>query len=77
MPKQPAIPGLRDALKKKVTRREQFLAEMEAVVSWGRLIALMAPHYPKAGPKGGRPSMPMETMLQVYFLQNAADDQRG
>ena len=77
MPKQPAIPGLRDALKKKVTRREQFLAEMEAVVSWGRLIALMAPHYPKAGPKGGRPPMPMETMLQVYFLQNAADDQRG
>ena len=31
MPKQPAIPGLRDAMKKKVTRREQFLAEMEAV----------------------------------------------
>ena len=29
MPKQPVIPGLRDALKKKVTRREQFLAEME------------------------------------------------
>jgi IS5 family transposase len=30
MPKQPAIPGLRDAMKKKVTRREQFLAEMDA-----------------------------------------------
>jgi hypothetical protein len=30
MPKQPAIPGLRDAMKKKVTRREQFLAESEA-----------------------------------------------
>ena len=35
MPKQPAIPGLRDAMKKKVTRREQFLAEMDAVVPWG------------------------------------------
>lgn len=32
MPKQTAIPGLRDAMKKKVTWREQFLAEMEAVV---------------------------------------------
>ena len=32
MPKQPAVPGLRDAMKKKVTRREQFLAEMDAVV---------------------------------------------
>jgi len=70
MPKQPAIPGLRDAMKKKVTRREQFLAEMEAVVPWTRLQALIAPHYPKAGPKGGRPPMALETMLRVYFLQN-------
>jgi hypothetical protein len=53
MPKQPAFPGLLDAMKKKVTRREQFLAEMEAVVPWGRLLALIAPHYPKVGPKGG------------------------
>ncbi len=70
MPKQSAIPGLRDAMKKKVTRREQFLAEMDAVVPWGRLLALIEPHYPKAGPKGGRPPMPLETMLRVYFLQN-------
>jgi len=48
MPKQPAIPGLRDTMKKKVTRREQFLTEMEAVVPWGRLIGLVAPRYPKA-----------------------------
>jgi IS5 family transposase len=70
MPKQPAIPGLRDAMKKKVTRREQFLAEMDAVVPWAPLLALIAPHYPKAGSKGGRPPMPLETMLRVYFLQN-------
>ena len=38
MPKQPAFPGLRDAMKKKVTRREQFLAEMDAVVPWGQVI---------------------------------------
>ena len=70
MPKQPAFPGLRHAMKKKVTRREQFLAEMDAVVPWVRLLALIAPHYPKVGPKGGRPPMPLETMLRVYFLQN-------
>ena len=40
MPKQPAIPGLRDAMKKKVTRREMFLSEMDAVVPWTRLLAL-------------------------------------
>jgi IS5 family transposase len=70
MPKQPAIPDLRNAMKNKVTRRELFLTEMEAVVPWTRLLALIAPHYPKAGPKGGRPPMPLETMLRVYFLQN-------
>ena len=60
MPKQPAFPGLRDAMKKKVTRREQFLAEMEVVVPWTRLLALIAPHYPKTGPKGGRAPLPLE-----------------
>ena len=70
MPKQPAIPGLRDAMKKKQTRRELFLAEMDAVVPWARLLGLIEPHYPRSGPKGGRPPMPLETMLRVYFLQN-------
>ena len=60
MPKQPAIPGLRDVMKKKLTRREQFLAEMDAVVPWGRLQALIEPHYPKAGLKGGRSPMPLD-----------------
>jgi IS5 family transposase len=57
-------------MKKKVTRREQFLAEMDAVVPWGRLLALIEPHYPKVGPKGGRPALPLETMLRVFFLHN-------
>ena len=73
MPKQPAFPSLRDAMKKKQTRREQFLAQMEAVVPWGRVLALIAPQDPQVGPKlgptGGRPPMPLETMLRVYFLQ--------
>ena len=69
MPKQPAFPGLRRAMKKKQTRREKVLAEMGAVVPWARLLTLIAPHYPKVGPKGGRPPMPLETMLRVYFLQ--------
>jgi transposase, IS5 family len=69
MPRQPAIPGRRQAKKKKRTRREKFLAEMDAVVSWLRFLAPVAPHYPRVGPKGGRPPMPLETMLRVYFLQ--------
>jgi IS5 family transposase len=57
-------------MKKKQTRREKFLGEMDAVVPWPRLLTLIAPHYPKAGPQGGRPPMPLETMLRIYFLQN-------
>ncbi len=59
MPKQPAFPGLRDAMKKKQTRRELLLAAMHAVKPSGRLLGLIVPHYPKSGPKGRLP-MPLE-----------------
>ncbi len=54
--------------KGKVTRRERFLAEMDAVIPWPRLLALIEPHYPKAG--HGTQPMPMEWMLRIYFMQN-------
>ena len=57
MPKQPAFPGLRHAMKQQQTRQESFLAEMKAVVLWTRPLALIEPIYPNAGPKGGRPPM--------------------
>ncbi len=69
MPKQMTFASLAHATKKKVTRREKFLAEMEAVVPWSRLLALIEPHYPKMGCKGGRPAMPLEVMLRIYCLQ--------
>jgi hypothetical protein len=54
--------------KGKVTRRERFLAEMDAVIPWQRLLALIEPRYPKAG-KGRQPH-PMERMLRIHFMQN-------
>src|SRR5450631_2182366 len=54
--------------KGKVTRREQFLAEMDAVIPWRRLLGLIEPHYPKAG--NGTQPMPMERMLRIYFMQH-------
>jgi IS5 family transposase len=54
--------------KGKVTRRERFLAEMDAVIPWPRLLALIEPHYPKAG--NGTQPLPMERMLRIYFMQN-------
>ena len=53
--------------KKKQTKRERFLGEMDAVVPWAVLLSLIEPYYPKAG-KGRRP-YPLDVMLRIYFLQ--------
>jgi HEPN domain-containing protein len=55
---------------KKRTRRERFLAEMEGVVHWARLIDLIEPHYPKSSSKGGRPAYPLATMLRIHLMQH-------
>jgi IS5 family transposase len=68
---QRTFAGLAWTDKKKVTRRERFLAEMNAVLPWAELGMLVAPHYPTAG-RGRRP-MPLETMLRIYFLQQWFD----
>lgn len=57
------------AAKKKRTKREVFLAEMAAVVPWAALAAVIEPHYPKIGPKGGRRPFPLGLMLRIYCLQ--------
>jgi len=49
--------------KRKKTRREVFLEEMELVVPWKALLGLIEPHYPMAG-RGRRP-YPLESMLRV------------
>lgn len=53
----------------KTTRRAQFLGEMDQVVPWAPLVSVVEPYYPKAGPEGGRPPIPLERMLRIYFLQ--------
>ena len=52
----------------KTTRRAVFLAEMERVVPWSALCALIEPFYPKPG--NGRPPVGVERMLRIYFLQH-------
>lgn len=51
----------------KRTRKRVFLEEMERVVPWTELVALIAPHMP-AG-KTGRPPYPAELLLRIHFLQ--------
>ena len=55
------------AQKKKQTRRDKFLAEMEQVVPWARLVERLRPLYPKG--ERGRPPIGLERMLRLYFVQ--------
>ncbi len=54
--------------KRKQTRKELFLIEMDQVVPWTGLVALIEPHYPKG--EGGRPAYPLMAMLRVHLMQN-------
>ena len=65
--KQTTFASLAWSNKGKVTRRERFLAEMDTVIPWARVLALITPHYPSDAL--GRPRKDMELMLRVYFLQ--------
>lgn len=65
--KQQTFAGLAWQNKGKKTRREKFLAEMDAIIPWRQLLELLEPHYPKAG--NGRPPLGLEKMLRIYFLQ--------
>lgn len=54
---------------RKPTRREKFLAEMDRVVPWKELAAVIEPYYPKATSAGGRPPVGLERMLRIHCLQ--------
>ena len=56
------------AMKKKLTRREKFLGEMERIVPWARLIAVVEPLYPKSG-RVGRQPIELSKMLRMYCVQ--------
>jgi IS5 family transposase len=53
--------------KKRQTRREKFLEEMDKVIPWEELLKIIKEYYPKAG--NGRQPMPLERMLRIYFMQ--------
>jgi IS5 family transposase len=76
MEKQQTFASVAWTPKGKVTRRERFLAEMDAVIPWTALLRLIEPYYPKAG--NGRQPLGLEKMLRIYFVQqwfNLSDPQ--
>src|SRR5436853_5087642 len=53
----------------KTTRHGQFLRDMDRTVPWRERAAVVEPVYPRVSEQGGRPPLPLERMLRVYFLQ--------
>ena len=54
---------------RKQTRREQFLEEMDRIIPWQELAAVIEPFYPKPNGAGRRP-IGLERMLRIHFLQH-------
>ena len=67
MEHQQGFSELEYAGKRKQTRREKFLASMEAVIPWDEILSALKAYYPKG--KRGRPPIGLERMLRLYFLQ--------
>lgn len=54
--------------KTKKSPKREFLDEMNLVVPWSELVALVTPQAPARGMKGGCPPFAVETMLRIHFL---------
>ena len=65
---QKSFSDLEYAAKKKVTRRDRFLGEIDAVTSWLALVGEIEPYYPKSAGRGRQP-IGLERMLHIYIVQ--------
>jgi IS5 family transposase len=54
-------------IKKRKTRREKFLAQMEQLIPWKKLERRLERYYPKKGK--GRPPYPLSVMLRIHCMQ--------
>ena len=65
---QKSFSDLEYAAKKKLTRRDRFLAEIDSATPWGSLYSVIEPFYPKAD-GAGRPPIGLARMLRMYVAQ--------
>ena len=56
------------ALHARVARRERFLADMDRLVPWAKLVQAIETVYPKNG-RRGHPPIGAERMLRLYCIQ--------
>lgn len=68
MKRQTSFADMEYSARRKPTRREQFLSDLDRLVPWLQLVALIEPHYYRG--ERGRPPMGLELMLRMYLCQN-------
>ncbi len=67
---QPSFTDIEYGNRRRTSRREQFLATMDATIPWRVWVGLIEPHYYADRPgKRGRKAKPIESMLRMYLLQ--------
>jgi len=64
---QPSFTDIEYGLRKRTTKREEFLRAMDEFIPWKEWVAYIEPYYP--GGQRGRPPMGIEKMLRMYLLQ--------
>lgn len=64
---QPSFTDIEYSRRRRVTKRQEFLARMDQVIPWDEWTALIEPHYFNS--KRGRRPVPIGTMLRMYLLQ--------
>lgn len=69
MPDQLSFADFEYTRKKRLTRRERFLFEMEKTVPWSDLLATIEPHYPTTG-RPGRQPMLLNSMFRIHCVQH-------
>ena len=65
--KQDTFTDIEYSLRKKKTKREEFLEIMDEIIPWDEWVGVIEPYYPRG--KRGRPPMELEKMLRMYLLQ--------
>lgn len=65
--KQQSFSDIEYSMRKKTTKREEFLNIMEEIIPWDEWVEYIRPYYPSS--KRGRPAKGIEKMLRMYLLQ--------
>ncbi|HLS00724.1 MAG TPA: IS5 family transposase [Beutenbergiaceae bacterium] len=67
---QPSFTDIEYGQRRRVSKREEFLSQMNSTIPWDTWVEVIEPYYYEDAPgKRGRKAKPIQTMLRMYLLQ--------